>query len=73
MAIYYTDRQKDEIRAWLLELREVVTPDGFAPNREQARELVRRLDRLKFEPTSIIDDEFRRLQRIWRWLEAHFE
>jgi hypothetical protein len=69
MAIYYTDRQKDEIRAWLLELREIVTPDKFAPNRERARELVALLDEHPTHPACIIAYEFGRLRRVWRRLE----
>jgi len=73
MAIYYTDRQKDEIRAWLLELRQIVMPDKFAPNRERACELVKYLDDCKLVPTSIVHDEFQRVRRIWRRLEAQAE
>jgi hypothetical protein len=30
MARYFTDREKAEIRDWLIELREIVPPDKFA-------------------------------------------
>jgi hypothetical protein len=29
MAIYYTNKQKKQIGGWLVELREIVTPDDF--------------------------------------------
>jgi hypothetical protein len=58
------------IRAWLIELREIVTPDGFAAKRERARELVPFLDEHPTHPACIIADEFGRLRRIWRRLEA---
>jgi hypothetical protein len=73
MAIYYTDQQKTKIREWLLELREIVTPDKFAANRERARELVKYLDDCKLVPTSIVHDEFQRVRRIWRRLDAQSE
>jgi hypothetical protein len=73
MAIYYTDRQKDEIRAWLLELREIVSPDKFAPNRERAHELVALLDQHRVHPACLIAYEFGRLRRIWRRLDAQSE
>ena len=70
MTIYYTDRQKNEIRAWLLELRQIVMPDKFAANRERARDLVGYLDSCTLVPTSVVHDEFKRVRRIWRRLEA---
>jgi len=73
MAIYYTDQQKTKIREWLLELREIVTPDKFAANRARARELVKYLDDCKLVPTSIVHDEFQRVRRIWRRLDAQSE
>jgi hypothetical protein len=69
MAIYYTDRQKDEIRACLLELRQIVMPDKFAANRDRACELVAFLDERPTHPACLIADEFGRLRRIWRRLE----
>jgi hypothetical protein len=73
MAIFYTDQEKAEIVGWLIELRQIVTPDGFAANRERARELVALLDQYKLVPTSIVHDEFQRVRRIWRRLESEAE
>ena len=70
MAIYYTDQQKTKIREWLLELREILTPDKFAPNRERARELVSLLDQRPTHPTCLIAYEFGRVRHIWRRLES---
>jgi hypothetical protein len=70
MAIYYTDRQKDEIRAWLLELRQIVMPDKFAANRERARELVAFLDERPTHSACIIACEYQRVRKNWRRLEA---
>ena len=70
MARYFTDREKSEIREWLLELREIVTPDGFAAKRDRARELVAVLDKHPTHPACLIADEFSRLPKIWRRLET---
>ena len=73
MAFYFTDAQKDQIRSWLLELRELVNPTEFPNDRDRAHELVNRLDQFKYEPYSIIADEFERVRRLWRRLEANSE
>jgi len=81
MAIYYTDQQKKLIGGWLLELREIVTPDDFNtaspsqfnPKRDRARELVALLDQYKLPRFSAIVDEYDRVRRIWRRLEANSE
>jgi hypothetical protein len=63
------DDDKDQIRQWVLELREIVTPDKYPVKRERAREVVALLNQFRFEPTSIIADEIERLAIIWRRLE----
>jgi len=70
MATFYTDRQKDKIRRWLLELREIVNPIELISHRDRATELVSRLDQCKFERHSTMDDEFHRVRRIWNRLET---
>jgi hypothetical protein len=70
MAIHFTDKEQNQIRLWLLELRKIVTPEDFVAHRDRARELVGRLDRYPCVPTSTIADEFGRVRRIWRRLEA---
>jgi hypothetical protein len=70
MARYYTDGQEDEMRGWLLELREIVNPNDFMPHRDRASELVGRLDQCNFERTSTMDDEFQRVRRIWDRMET---
>ena len=69
MAIYYSDKQKDEIREWLLELQAII-PDRFIAKRDRARELVALLDENPTHPACLIADEFGRLRRIWRRLDA---
>jgi hypothetical protein len=68
MARYFTDREKAEIREWLLELREVVNPVDFPANRDRARELVSLLDQRPTHPSSLIAYEYARVRRIWRRL-----
>jgi hypothetical protein len=69
MAIYYTDRQKDEIRAALIELQQIVNPVDFPAARERARELVSFLNEHPTHPACLIASEFGRLRHIWRRLE----
>jgi hypothetical protein len=69
MMIYYSDKQKDEIREWLIELQAII-PDRFIAKRDRARELVKRLDQRPTHPACLIADEFSRLRRIWKRLEA---
>jgi len=78
MARYFRDEQKKEMAEWLLELREIVTPDDcntassseFRPNRNRARELVRLLDSQRADPHSDFDYEYDRVRWIWGRLEA---
>jgi hypothetical protein len=70
MAIYYTDQQKDEIRAWLLELRRIVNPVDFPANRDRARELVSLLDQHPTHPACLISCEYQRVRKLWRRLDA---
>jgi DNA invertase Pin-like site-specific DNA recombinase len=68
MATYYPEDQQNQIRNWLLELRGLLNPVGFSDNRDRAHELVRLLEQIRPEPTSIIATEIDRLRRIWRRL-----
>jgi hypothetical protein len=60
-------------------LREIVIPDDFntvSPSqlkRDRARELVALLDQYKLPRFSAIVDEYDRVWRIWRRLEANSE
>ena len=69
MAKHYTETQENEIRGWLLELRDTLNPVDFVARRERASELVRRLNQCDFEATSTIDTEFQRVRRIWTRME----
>ena len=68
MAIYYSDKQKDEIREWLLELQAII-PDRFIAKRDRARELVALLDQRPTHRCCTIDDEYQRVRKVWRRLE----
>ncbi|MGD0522495.1 MAG: hypothetical protein ABR866_17785 [Candidatus Korobacteraceae bacterium] len=72
MAIYYSDKQKDEIREWLLELQAII-PDRFIAKRDRARELVALLDENPTHPACLISYEYQRLRKIWRRLETQAE
>jgi hypothetical protein len=69
MARYFTDREKAKIQGWLLELQAII-PDRFIAKRDRARELVALLDENPTHPACLIADEFGRLRRIWRRLDA---
>ena len=81
MAIYYTDQQKKQIGGWLLELREIVTPNDlristpseFRAKRDRAKRLVALLDQHKLPRHSDIANDYDRVRRIWRRLEADSE
>lgn len=70
MAIYYTERQKNEMAEWLLKLRGILNPSAFPANRARARELVDLLTQRRVHPASEFAYEFDRLRRVWRRLEA---
>jgi hypothetical protein len=69
MARYFTDREKDEIRAALIELQQIVNPFDFPAKGEQARKLVAFLDERPTHPACLIAYEFGRLRRLWNRLE----
>jgi hypothetical protein len=73
MARYFTDGEKAEIQGWLLELREIVTPNEFPTHRQRACKLVALLDQRPTHPACVISYEYKRVRKIWRRLDAQSE